>query len=189
MRFAEQIGYVNAGTVEFLLDPDSKDVFIEMNPRIQVEHTVTEEVTDVDLVQSQMRIAAGETLEDLGLSQDMVRAARRRAAVPDHHRGPGQRLPSRHRQIRLPLPRRRRVRLDGGTAYAGAEITAHFDSLLVKLTCRAGLRGRGPPARRAVAEFRIRGGATNIPFLKALLDEPDFRWAASRRLYRGTPSC
>ena len=67
VRFAQEIGYRNAGTVEFLLDPDGNYVFIEMNPRIQVEHTVTEEVTDVDLVQSQLRIASGETLADLGL--------------------------------------------------------------------------------------------------------------------------
>ena len=73
VRFAEQIGYRNAGTVEFLLDPEGNYVFIEMNPRIQVEHTVTEEVTDVDLVQSQMRIAAGENLADLGLSQDSIK--------------------------------------------------------------------------------------------------------------------
>ena len=68
VRFARDIGYRNAGTVEFLLDPTGNHVFIEMNPRIQVEHTVTEEVTDVDLVQSQLRIAAGETLDDLGLT-------------------------------------------------------------------------------------------------------------------------
>src|SRR5688500_4708228 len=67
VRFAREIGYRNAGTVEFLLDREGSYVFIEMNPRIQVEHTVTEEVTDVDLVQSQIRIAAGETLADLGL--------------------------------------------------------------------------------------------------------------------------
>ena len=72
VRFATEIGYRNAGTVEFLLDPDGNYVFIEMNPRIQVEHTVTEEITDVDLVQSQLRIAAGETLADLGLSQDAI---------------------------------------------------------------------------------------------------------------------
>ena len=72
VRFATEIGYRNAGTVEFLLDPAGNYVFIEMNPRIQVEHTVTEEVTDVDLVQAQLRIASGETLADLGLSQDNV---------------------------------------------------------------------------------------------------------------------
>jgi pyruvate carboxylase len=73
VRFAREIGYKNAGTVEFLLDPSGSYVFIEMNPRIQVEHTVTEEVTDVDLVQAQIRIAAGETLGGLGLSQDGIR--------------------------------------------------------------------------------------------------------------------
>jgi pyruvate carboxylase len=72
VAFAQQIGYRNAGTVEFLLDSEGNHVFIEMNPRIQVEHTVTEEVTDVDLVQSQLRIASGETLADLGLSQDLI---------------------------------------------------------------------------------------------------------------------
>ncbi len=73
VAFARHIGYSCAGTVEFLLDENGEYVFIEMNPRIQVEHTVTEEITDVDLVSSQLRIAAGETLQDLGLTQDGVR--------------------------------------------------------------------------------------------------------------------
>ena len=73
VKFAKAIGYRNAGTVEFLLDPAGNYVFIEMNPRIQVEHTVTEEVTDVDLVQSQMRIASGETLDGIGLRQSEIR--------------------------------------------------------------------------------------------------------------------
>ena len=81
VRFAQEIGYVNAGTVEFLLDPDGNYVFIEMNPRIQVEHTVTEEVTDVDLVQAQLQIAAGATLAELGLSQDTIRLGVRRCNV------------------------------------------------------------------------------------------------------------
>jgi pyruvate carboxylase len=72
VTFARAIGYVNAGTVEFLVDRAGRHVFIEMNPRIQVEHTVTEEVTDVDLVQAQLRIAAGETLPGMGLSQDTI---------------------------------------------------------------------------------------------------------------------
>ncbi|GAA4807187.1 pyruvate carboxylase [Actinomycetospora chlora] len=177
VRFAEAIGYVNAGTVEFLLDGDGRHHFIEMNPRIQVEHTVTEEVADVDLVAAQMRIASGETLADLELSQDSVALhgfavqCRITTEDPANEFRPDIGMISAYRSASGSG-----VRLDGGTAYAGAEISAHFDSLLVKVTCR----GRDfttavRRARRALAEFRVRGVATNIPFLMALLDEPDFR--------------
>ncbi|EHR49582.1 pyruvate carboxylase [Saccharomonospora marina XMU15] len=177
VRFARQIGYRNAGTVEFLVDRDGNHVFIEMNPRIQVEHTVTEEVTDVDLVQSQLRIAAGETLADLDLSQERIylrgAALQCRITTEDPANGfrPDTGMISAYRS-----PGGSGIRLDGGTAFAGTEISAHFDSMLVKLTCRgrtfATAVGR---ARRAVAEFRIRGVATNIPFLQAVLDDPDFQ--------------
>ncbi|WP_263168271.1 pyruvate carboxylase [Streptomyces sp. SCSIO ZS0520] len=177
VRFAREIGYRNAGTVEFLLDRDGNHVFIEMNPRIQVEHTVTEEVTDVDLVQSQLRIAGGETLADLGLSQDTVylrgAALQCRITTEDPANGfrPDTGMISAYRS-----PGGSGIRLDGGTAHAGTEISAHFDSMLVKLSCRgrdfATAVGR---ARRAVAEFRIRGVSTNIPFLQAVLDDPDFQ--------------
>ncbi|MBJ7530057.1 MAG: ATP-grasp domain-containing protein, partial [Nocardioides sp.] len=176
VRFAREIGYRNAGTVEFLLDPDGNYVFIEMNPRIQVEHTVTEEVTDVDLVQSQMRIASGESLADLGLSQETVqlRGAALQCRIttesPANDFRPDTGTITTYRS-----PGGAGVRVDGGTTYSGAEVSAHFDSMLAKLTCR----GRDFPtavarARRAVAEFRIRGVATNIAFLQALLDDPDF---------------
>ena len=177
IAFARKIGYRNAGTVEFLLDRTGRHVFIEMNPRIQVEHTVTEEVTDVDLVQSQLRIASGETLADLGLSQDRISvhgaALQCRITTEDPANGfrPDTGMISAYRS-----PGGSGIRLDGGTAFAGTEISAHFDSMLVKLTCRgrdfSTAVGR---ARRAVAEFRIRGVATNIPFLQAVLDDPDFR--------------
>lgn len=176
VKFARQIGYRNAGTVEFLLDREGRHVFIEMNPRIQVEHTVTEEVTDVDLVQAQLRIAAGETLDDLGLSQETVRlhgaALQCRITTEDPANGfrPDTGMISAYRS-----PGGSGIRLDGGTTHAGTEISAHFDSMLVKLTCRgrdfSTAVGR---ARRAVAEFRIRGVSTNIPFLQAVLDDPDF---------------
>ncbi|MDT7729462.1 MAG: pyruvate carboxylase [Actinomycetota bacterium] len=177
VAFARKIGYRNAGTVEFLLDREGKHVFIEMNPRIQVEHTVTEEVTDVDLVQSQLRIAAGETLADLGLSQDKIYlrgfALQCRITTEDPANGfrPDTGMISAYRS-----PGGSGIRLDGGTAFAGTEISAHFDSLLVKLTCRGrDFKTAVGRARRAVAEFRIRGVATNIPFLQAVLDDPDFR--------------
>ncbi len=177
VKFAKQIGYRNAGTVEFLLDKQGNHVFIEMNPRIQVEHTVTEEVTDVDLVQSQLRIAAGETLDDLGLSQDKIylrgAALQCRITTEDPANGfrPDTGMISAYRS-----PGGSGIRLDGGTAFSGTEISAHFDSLLVKLTCRGrDFETAVRRARRAVAEFRIRGVATNIPFLQAVLDDPDFR--------------
>ncbi len=176
VRFAREIGYRNAGTVEFLLDPDGNYVFIEMNPRIQVEHTVTEEVTDVDLVQSQMRIAAGETLADLGLSQDTVqlRGAALQCRITTEDPANGFR-PDTGRITTYRSPGGGGVRLDGGTTYTGAEVSAHFDSMLAKLTCRGRTFEMAvQKARRAVDEFRIRGVATNIAFLRAVLDEPDF---------------
>lgn len=180
VAFARSIGYVNAGTVEFLVDTvgerAGKHVFIEMNPRIQVEHTVTEEVTDIDLVSSQMRIAAGETLADLGITQDTVRvngaALQCRITTEDPANGF---RPDTGRIVAYRSPGGAGVRLDGATASAGAEVSGHFDSMLVKLTCR----GRDYPtavrrARRALAEFRIRGIRTNIPFLQAVLADPQF---------------
>ncbi len=177
VRFAEAIGYVNAGTVEFLLGGDGRYVFIEMNPRIQVEHTVTEEVTDVDLVVSQMRIASGETVADLGLRQADIRtrgvALQCRITTEDPANG------FRPDAGQITVYRSAGgggVRLDGGTVFVGAQVSPHFDSMLVKLTCR----GRDfatavRRARRALAEFRIRGVSTNIPFLEAVLSDPVFQ--------------
>ncbi|MFD6859460.1 pyruvate carboxylase [Rhodococcus sp. NPDC060090] len=176
VAFAEQIGYQCAGTVEFLLDERGKHVFIEMNPRIQVEHTVTEEITDVDLVQAQLRIASGESLADLGLSQDAIRihgaALQCRITTEDPANGF---RPDTGRITGYRTPGGAGIRLDGGTS-VGAEISAHFDSMLVKLTCRGrDLEAAVARARRAVTEFRIRGVSTNIPFLQAVLDDEDFR--------------
>jgi pyruvate carboxylase len=180
VAFARQVGYVNAGTVEFLLDTAGdnagRHVFIEMNPRIQVEHTVTEEVTDVDLVQAQIRIAAGESLADLGLTQDRIQlhgaALQCRITTEDPANGfrPDTGIINTYRS-----PGGAGIRLDGGTAHAGASISPHFDSMLVKLIARgADFPTAVRRARRALAEFRIRGVSTNIPFLQAVLAEPDF---------------
>ncbi len=176
VAFARQIGYSCAGTVEFLLDERGHYFFIEMNPRIQVEHTVTEEITDVDLVSAQLRIAAGARLADLGLAQDTLTmhgaAIQCRITTEDPANGF---RPDTGRITGYRSPGGAGIRLDGGTNI-GAEVTAHFDSMLVKLSCR----GRDFPtavrrARRAVAEFRIRGVSTNIPFLQAVLDDPVFQ--------------
>ena len=177
VAFAREIGYVNAGTVEFLLAPDGRYVFIEMNPRIQVEHTVTEEITDVDLVGAQLRIASGETLDDLGLSQERlkIRGAALQCRITTEDPANGFR-PDTGRVTTYRSAGGAGVRLDGGTVFVGAEIGAHFDSMLVKLTCRgADFPTAVRRARRALAEFRIRGVSTNIPFLQALIEEPDFQ--------------
>lgn len=176
VRFARHIGYVNAGTVEFLVGEDGRHVFIEMNPRIQVEHTVTEAVTTIDLVATQMRIAAGETLPQIGLSQERVEvrgtALQCRITTEDPANGfrPDSGIVSVYR-----TPGGTGVRLDGGVVFSGATISAHFDSMLVKLTCHGtDLRNAARRAHRALMEFRIRGVATNIPFLEAVISDPDF---------------
>ena len=176
VAFARHIDYTFAGTVEFLLDERGHYVFIEMNPRIQVEHTVTEEITDVDLVASQMRIADGETLEDLGLSQDslQVHGAAMQCRITTEDPANGFR-PDTGRITGYRSPGGAGIRLDGGS-HLGAEISAHFDSMLVKLTCRGrDFSAAVARARRALAEFRIRGVSTNIPFLMAVVNDPDFR--------------
>ena len=180
IAFAKEIGYQNAGTVEFLIETQGpntgKHVFIEMNPRIQVEHTVTEEITDVDLVQSQLRIAQGETLTELGLKQEELAphgfAIQCRITTEDPASGfrPDTGMITTYRS-----PGGAGIRLDGGTVTTGAEVSPHFDSMLVKLIAR----GRDFPAavqrtRRALAEFRIRGVATNINFLQAVVEDSTF---------------
>jgi pyruvate carboxylase len=180
VRFAESIKYSCAGTVEFLVETEGpragQHVFIEMNPRIQVEHTITEEITDVDLVQAQMRIASGETLDDLGLSQEEIRingaALQCRITTEDPANGfrPDTGTITAYRSAGGAG-----VRLDGGTVDTGVEISAHFDSMLVKLICRGRtFEAAVSRARRALAEFRIRGVSTNIPFLQAVLEDPAF---------------
>ena len=180
VNFAKEIGYQNAGTVEFLIDtvgPNAgKHVFIEMNPRIQVEHTVTEEITDVDLVQSQLRIAAGESLADLGLSQESIVphgfALQCRITTEDPTQGF---RPDTGRITTYRSPGGAGIRLDGGTVTTGSEISPHFDSMLVKMVARGRDFGAAVArARRALAEFRIRGVATNIYFLQAVLADETF---------------
>ncbi|RLP82844.1 pyruvate carboxylase [Mycetocola lacteus] len=180
VAFAKSINYANAGTVEFLVDTAGaragQHVFIEMNPRIQVEHTVTEEITDVDLVQSQMRIASGETLSDLGLDQDtlVIRGAALQCRITTEDPTQGFR-PDTGKITTYRSPGGGGIRLDGGTINPGAQISPHFDSMLAKLTCRGRDFGAAViRARRALAEFRIRGVSTNIPFLQAVLDDPSF---------------
>jgi pyruvate carboxylase len=170
----------NAGTVEFLLDADTGDfAFIEVNPRIQVEHTVTEEITGFDLVKSQILIAQGRPLSDpeIGLGdQDNVRphgfALQCRVTTED----PANRfIPDYGRLSHYRSASGMGIRLDAGTAFSGAVITPFYDSLLVKVTAH-GLRFVDAARRmeRSLQEFRIRGVKTNIPFLLNLVTHPDF---------------
>ena len=180
VKFAKAINYTCAGTVEFLVETSGpragSHVFIEMNPRIQVEHTVTEEITDVDLVQAQLRIASGESLDEIGIRQDelCIRGAALQCRIttedPANSFRPDTGVIQAYRSASGAG-----IRLDGGTTGTGVEVSPHFDSLLVKLTARGrSLHDAVVRARRALAEFRIRGIATNITFLRAVLDDPDF---------------
>jgi pyruvate carboxylase len=174
------VGLDNAGTVEFLLDVDTGDFyFIEVNPRIQVEHTVTEAVTGVDIVKSQILIAGGLPLTDaeIGLgNQDTVTthgyALQCRVTTEDPTNNF---TPDYGRMTAYRSASGMGIRLDAGTAFPGAIITPFFDSLLVKVTAQ-GLRFLDAARRmeRCLQEFRVRGVKTNIPFLLNLVTHPRF---------------
>jgi len=181
VALARKAGYRNAGTVEFLFDADaSKWYFIEVNPRIQVEHTVTEMVTGIDLVQAQIRVAEGHKLHEPPLSlprQDAVplygAAIQCRVTTEDteHNFAPDYGKLSTYRS-----PAGFGIRLDGGTAYAGASLSPYYDSLLVKITAwHTTLEGACHRMDRALREFRIRGVKTNILFLENVIGHPRFR--------------
>ncbi|MCP4327458.1 MAG: pyruvate carboxylase [Alphaproteobacteria bacterium] len=181
VRLAESVGYYSAGTVEFLSDVDSgKIFFIEVNPRIQVEHTVSEMVTGTDLVKAQILIAAGAEIGDpaTGIpAQDELRlnghALQCRITTEDPQ---NKFIPDYGRITAYRGATGFGLRLDGGTAYSGALITPFYDSLLEKVTAWAP-SGDEAIARmgRALKEFRIRGVATNLRFLEALVGHPQFR--------------
>ena len=183
LRLARDVGYTNLGTFEFLVDASGRAgaqafAFIEANARLQVEHTVTEQVTGVDIVQSQLLLAQGATVEQLGLvdppsprgyaiqcrvnmetlaPDGTIRPAGGRLSIYEAPNGPG-------------------VRTDG-FGYAGYETSSAFDSLLAKVICHAPSRHFGDSiarSRRALEEFRIEGVRTNIPFLLSVLQHADF---------------
>ncbi|HLF41565.1 MAG TPA: pyruvate carboxylase, partial [Acidimicrobiia bacterium] len=181
VRLARAAGYQNAGTVEFLMDADSdRFFFIEVNPRLQVEHTVTEVVTGIDIVKAQIRIAEGARIgtPETGVPpQDEIRlngyAMQCRITTED----PENRfIPDYGRISAYRGATGFGIRLDGGTAYSGAIVTPFYDSLLEKVTAWAPTRDETIARMgRALHEFRIRGVKTNLTFLEALLDHPTFR--------------
>ncbi len=178
-RICAHVGYECAGTVEFLMDmDDGKFYFIEVNPRVQVEHTVTEQVTGIDIVQAQIMIAEGKTLaEATGVaSQAEVRlnghALQCRITTEDPLNNF---IPDYGRITAYREATGAGIRLDGGTAYSGAVITRYYDSLLVKITAWAQTPEQAiTRMRRALSEYRIRGVSTNIAFVENLLKHPTF---------------
>jgi len=176
VKLCQSVGYSNAGTVEFLVDQDTgKHYFMEVNARLQVEHTVTEEVTGVDLVQTQIRVTEGHLLPDLGLSQENITthgaAIQCRVTTED---------PSKDFQPDTGVIEVYRsgqgmgIRLDG-IAFTGAEITPDYDSLLVKIIGKGmTFEGAASKIRRALTEFRVRGVKTNMPFILNVLNHPQF---------------
>ncbi|WP_418646649.1 pyruvate carboxylase [Thauera butanivorans] len=181
LRLCRSVGYTHAGTVEFLMDADSGEFyFIEVNPRIQVEHTVTEEVTGIDIVKAQIHVSEGArigTPESGVPEQADIRlnghALQCRVTTEDPDKGFA---PDYGKLGAYRSAAGFGIRLDAGTAYTGAVITPYYDSLLVKVTAW----GREPAEAaqrmdRALREFRIRGVANNLAFLENVVDHPSFR--------------
>ncbi|HZK79849.1 MAG TPA: pyruvate carboxylase, partial [Humisphaera sp.] len=180
VRLCKAANYRNAGTVEFLLDLDRNDFFfIEVNPRIQVEHTVTEVVTGIDLVKSQILVAQGFKLHEAPLNippQDQIQtngcAIQCRITTEDPENNF---VPDYGRLTTYRSPGGFAVRLDGGNGFGGAVITPYFDSLLVKVTTwGSNFKESIRRMDRALREFRVRGVKTNIPFLENLINHPQF---------------
>lgn len=176
IRLARHVGYENAGTVEFLLDGDGQFYFIEVNARLQVEHTVTEEVTGVDLVQSQIRVAEGRSLPDMGLSQDNIKLNGYSIQCRMTTEDPAKNFqPDTGRIEVFRSGEGMGIRLDGASAFAGAIISPYYDSLLVKVIASAwDHQSASAKMLRALMEFRIRGVKTNIPFLLNVLQNERF---------------
>lgn len=183
VRLASSIGYINAGTVEFLVDEEGRYYFIEMNPRIQVEHTITEMITGVDIVKSQIHVAEGRPLSDPLINipeQSSVRmrgfAIQCRITTEDPE---ASFLPDYGRITHYRSAAGFGIRLDGGTAFTGAIITPFYDSLLVKLSAQSlDFKDCCHKLERALGEFRVRGVKTNIPFLENVIRHPTFQAGA-----------
>lgn len=176
VKLAKSANYRNAGTAEFLVDEQNRHYFIEINPRIQVEHTITEEITGVDIVAAQIQIAAGASLQQLGLLQDKITtrgfAIQCRITTED----PAKNFQPDTGKIEVYRSAGGNgVRLDGGNGFAGSVISPHYDSMLVKCSCSGSTYEISRRKMlRALIEFRIRGVKTNIPFLLALLTNETF---------------
>ncbi len=194
LAIGREVGYYCAGTVEFLLDTETnKFYFIEVNPRIQVEHTVTEEVTGIDLIRAQIQVTMGDRIGDaaVGLpSQDEVKtmgqAIQCRVTTEDPT---NQFRPDYGRITHYRSAGGMGIRLDAGSAFSGAVVNPFYDSLLVKVSVRGrNLTEAAYRMERCLQEFRIRGVKTNIPFLISLITHPTFlAGEATTRMIDTTP--
>ncbi|MGO2082414.1 pyruvate carboxylase [Vagococcus sp.] len=178
VKLMKHVGYINAGTVEFLV-ADHQFYFIEVNPRVQVEHTITELITDVDIVTSQLEIAMGKDLHrDIGIpAQEDIKihgyAIQCRITTEDPLNGF---LPDTGKIDTYRSPGGYGIRLDMGNSFSGAVVTPYFDSLLVKVCTHAlTFEHTIQKMNRALREFRIRGVKTNIPFLVNVISHPVFK--------------
>ena len=180
LRITKEVGYTNAGTVEFLIDQKENIYFIEVNPRIQVEHTITEEITGIDIVRSQILIAMGYPMSDPAIditSQQDVQihgfAIQCRITTENPHEDF---KPDYGTLVAYRSAAGFGIRLDAGSAYPGAKISPFFDSMLVKVTAKGlKLKDAADRLHRALREFRIRGVKTNIGFMMNLLKNPIFQ--------------
>ncbi len=180
LSIAKEVSYNNAGTVEFLVDKNENIYFIEVNPRIQVEHTVTEEVTGIDIVRSQILIASGHELSSPGIfiqNQESIVCkgfaiqCRITTEDPEDNFKPDYGTIVAYRNAGG-----YGIRIDEGSSYAGVKISPFFDSMLVKVTAKGRtLKGTSLRLLRTLREFRIRGVKTNIPFLENLILHDDFQ--------------
>jgi acetyl-CoA carboxylase biotin carboxylase subunit len=172
VRCAKAIGYVNAGTVEFLLDKDNSFFFMEMNTRIQVEHPVTEAVTDIDLVKEQIRIASGDRIP---FKQDDIKFAGSAIECRIYAEDPDNDFrPSPGRITNLNIPGGRGVRLDTHV-YPGYEISPYYDSMIGKLVVHGKTRPEAISiCKRALEEFIIEPIKTTVPFHKRVMGNPAF---------------
>lgn len=179
IRLSKAVGYRNAGTLEFLVDADNHPYFIEMNPRIQVEHTVSEEITNIDLVQSQILVAEGYPLDfdEINIkSQDDIHCIGYSIQTRVTTEDPANNfMPDTGEITVYRSGSGKGIRLDGGNAYTGAVISPYYDSLLVKaISIDRTFEGAVRKSIRALQEMRIRGVKTNIPFLINVLHHPTF---------------
>ena len=179
IRLSKAVGYRNAGTLEFLVDADNHPYFIEMNPRIQVEHTVSEEITNIDLVQSQILVAEGYPLDSDEInikSQDNIHCIGYSIQTRVTTEDPANNfMPDTGEITVYRSGSGKGIRLDGGNAYTGAVISPYYDSLLVKaISIDRTFEGAVRKSIRALQEMRIRGVKTNIPFLINVLHHPTF---------------